>query len=461
MAPTGMCELPISELSNYTQRWVIRARVTSKAPLRSFSKGSNAGKVFHVHLLDTQGGEIRANFFNDAAEKHFEILKMGKCYTFARGSTRIANQQYSSLKHRYELVFDKAAEIEEVADDEQIQAFKLSVVSLREVQQRSLPCFVDLCGTITSASATVSFTSKDGKDLVKRNITIADDSATSLTISIWGERAKLEDSTFEGNPMVGLKGVTVKEWNGGRSGSLSEGGALVFEPKIPEADRVRQWWSQGGSTQSLTSLTVEGGAGGARRAVAKTSDLAGLRQLSEQVVDQPELCSVVCRLALVQLQKKGEVQPLCYTACQELKEGRSLPCNRRVDSSGFCASCNRAGKATPRFNLRCRFADFGDNAWLTTFHEAAEQVVGMTAQQAQSIEQGEGGREALDAAIAGTYFSRPLQLTVRAKLDTYNGEARTNVTCIDARPVPRGEHGRAMLREMRQRWLDASGPGAA
>merc|ERR1711972_238861 len=103
----------------------------------------------------------------------------------------------------------------------------------------------------------------------------------------------------------------------------------------------------------MGALSVEMAAGGgSRRTTARAVDLSAMRQLSEQVLDQPELCSVVCRLALVQLQKKDEVQPLYYTACQEFKEGKSLPCNRRVDSSGFCASCNRAGKAAPRFNLR-------------------------------------------------------------------------------------------------------------
>merc|ERR1719330_277290 len=109
-------------------------------------------------------------------------------------------------------------------------------------------------------------------------------------------------------------------------------------------------------------------------------DLAEVRSMAEQALQQPEVASVVCRLGLV--------QPQLYIACQELKEGRSLPCNRRVDSGGFCAACNRAGKTAARFNLLCRFADYGDNAWLTTFHEAAQAVVGITAEKAQEIEQG-------------------------------------------------------------------------
>mmetsp|Transcript_42543 Transcript_42543/g.131768 ORF Transcript_42543/g.131768 Transcript_42543/m.131768 type:complete len:456 (+) Transcript_42543:51-1418(+) len=449
MVATEQCCLPISELSAYTQRWTIRARVTSKSVLRTFSKGTSGGKVFHVHLLDVHGGEIRASFFNEAADKHFDALQRGKCYALSRGSVRVANQQFNACKHRYELSFDRAAEVQEVADDERIEAVKLALTDLRSVQSRALPCNVDLCGVITAAGPVVSFTSREGKDLVKREVTIADDSAMSIGVTLWGERAKQDDASFEGHPVVCLKSVTVKEWNGGRSGSLSESGALVTSPTAAEAQRVRQWWAQGGSSQALTPLSAAGG-GAARAASAKPMDLAEMRLASDQVLQQPELYSVVCRLALVQFSKKGETQPLFYEACQELREGKSLPCNRRVDSSGFCPSCNRAGKSAPRLNLRCRFADCGDVAWLTTFHEAAQQVIGLTAEQVQALERGEGGRETLEAAIMMRYFSQPLQVTLRAKLDTYNGEARTNVSCIDARPVPRGERGRAMLREVRE-----------
>nr|QDO16188.1 replication protein A 70 kDa DNA-binding subunit [Lingulodinium polyedra] len=451
MAPTGQCFIPISEISAYVQRWTIQARVTSKSVLRTFSKGAGNGKVFHVQLLDVHGGEIRASFFNEAADKLFETLQVGKCYSLSRGSVRIANRQFNPCNHRYEISFDKMAEVEQVADDGAIDAVKLNLTDIRSLQSRTLPCNVDLCGIVTASGPVVAFTSREGKELVKREITIADDTATSIGVTLWGERAKQEGSTLEGHPVVCLKGVVVKEWNGGRSGSLSESGALVLKPTVAEAQRVHQWWAQGGEAQTLTPLSVAGGGvGGARAANAKPMDLTELRSASEQVLHQPELFSVVCRLALVQFSKKGETQPLYYEACQELREGKSLPCNRRVDSSGFCPSCNRAGKSAPRLNLRCRFADCGDVAWLTTFHEAAQQVISLTAEQVQALERGEGGRETLEAAIMTRYFSQPLQVTLRAKLDTYNGEARTNVSCIDARPVPRGERGRAMLREVRE-----------
>ena len=436
---------PISELSSYQSGWTIRARVTAKSQMRTFGKDKQ-GKVFSVDLLDDKGGEIRASFFGLAADQFSERLQQGKCFTFSKGSLRVANRQYNTCNHRYEIVFEKDSTIEE-ADDAGIETLKFNFVNLKAVQAKPMPCTVDLCGVVTSFKAVLAFTSKDGKELVKREIVLADDSATSMSVTLWGERAQQKDSCFADNAVVCLKGVVVKEWQGGRSGSLLGGGALVLDGKFPEVDRVKQWWSQGGATQSLAALSQDGPILG-RAIQGKPGTLADVRRAAEGLVSEQETFSVVCRLALVQTKKQGETQPLLYMACQEPKEGNNLPCNKRVDESGFCAACNRAGKIAPRLNLRCRFADCSDNAWLTTFHDGAEKVLDMKAEDMHAMEKGEGGREALEAAIRSKYFNMPIQISVRAKQDSYNGEPRTNVTCTNARPVQHGEHGRALLKEI-------------
>jgi len=440
---------PISELSSYQAKWTICARVTNKSQMRTFSgRNGNAGKVFSVDLLDAAGGEIRASFFNVAAEQWGEKMQKGKCYTFSRGNIKVANRQYNNTSHRYELVFDAGAAVEEAADDSKIEAVKFSITNLRSVQSRALPCTVDVCGVVVSYQPPLSFTSSAGKELVKREVTIADETAMSLVVTLWGDRAKQNDSVFEGNPVVALKGVNIKEWMGGRAGSLLESGAFVCSPDIPEVQRTRSWWEQTGQSVTLTNLSQQTASGGGRAPTGKLMSLDEVRRASERVLDQPELFGATCRLALVQTTKQGETQPLFYMACQEPKDGRGLPCNRRVDESGFCATCSRAGKCAPRLNLRCRFSDFGDSLWLTTFHEPAQRILAMTGDEVKSTENGEGGREALESAVRNKYFSQPYQITVRAKLDMYNGEPRTNITCIDARPVPRGEHGRFLLKEI-------------
>jgi len=449
MASTDVVCLPISELSNYQTKWTIKARITNKAPLRTFKRGTGEGKVFHVDLLDAMGGEIRASFFNDAADKFFEMLAPNKVFTFSKGSIKIANKQYNSTNHRYELTFEKDAVVTEVAEDESIAAAIFHFVDIKTVQSKPLPCRVDLCGVVSAFKAPATIKTREGKEVMKRDITLADDTGTAIELTLWGATALLEDSKFEGNPTLAVKNVLVKEFNGGRSGSVLDSNAIIFSPAGPEADRIRQWWQKGGSNQAVTSISVGLGGGGARARNAQHCTFGAMRKLAEQVTEEPVHFNLVGRLALVQTTKQGEKQPLYYNACAEPRDN-GMSCNKRVDEGGFCASCGRAGKTAVRMNLRCRFADFSDSAWLTTFHEAAENVLGMKGEEVKVMEVDGAGREALEAQIKKRYFSDPLQLIVRGKLDTYMGEARPNVSCVDVRKVDRRQHGRVMLKEIQE-----------
>jgi len=446
--------LPISEISSYHTKWTIKARVTSKSQVRTFSSKGSAGKVFSVDLLDKEGGEIRASVFNGAADKYEPLLQIGKCYVFSRGNVKIANKQYNPCNHRYEIVFDEKSIIAGSSDDGEIKAFQFNFVDLRNLSNKTLPAKVDLCGVISSFKPCLTFTSKDGKELVKREVTLTDDTATSIDVTLWGDRAKTEDAKFDGKPLMAIKGVLVKEWNGGRGGSLLQDGALIFNPDGPEAQRVQKWWKEGGSTQSIAALTVSGGGGTGARKDLKEGTLGDMRQVVESVPEKVEHYNIVSRLSTIQTRKQGEIQPLTYMACTNPREGTSLLCNRRVnDESGFCQGCGRNGNPTARLNVRCKFVDFADSAWLTTFHEAAEKVVGMSAEQVRGMEAqsspGAGDDRKIDECLKSRYFmSQPFQITVRAKSDSYNGEVRTNISCVDARPVPRREHGRKLLGEI-------------
>jgi len=302
---------------------------------------------------------------------------------------------------------------------------------------------------VTQFKPIQTVTAKDGRELTKRDITIADDTATSMEVTLWGDKAKSPDSVFDGSPVVGLKAIFLKEWNGGRSGNSIESTVVVFKPEAPEAKRIQQWWSEGGAGQKLTSLRGEGGLGGSMRN-STYGTVGEMRVRAEHVGEQMEHYSFTGRLAVVQTRKQGEQVPLHYIACMEPKEGRGLPCNRRVDSSGFCAACNRAGKTQVKLNARCRFTDFDDSCWLTTFHEAAVSVLGMSGEELGSIDSGAEGREGLEKVLRARYFAEPLEITVRAKLDMYQGEPRANVTCVGAIPVDRPVRGRKLLAEIKE-----------
>ena len=78
-------------------------------------------------------------------------------------------------------------------------------------------------------------------------------------------------------------------------------------------------------------------------------------------------------------------------------------------------------------------------------------MLGMTGEQVQALENADDDREALEAAISTKYFSRPVQVTLCAKLESYNGESRSNITCVEAKELSCGEYGRALVKEISER----------
>jgi replication factor A1 len=46
--------------------------------MKNWDNGKTKGCLFSIDLLDTQGGEIRATFFNDAANQFFHIVETDK-----------------------------------------------------------------------------------------------------------------------------------------------------------------------------------------------------------------------------------------------------------------------------------------------------------------------------------------------------------------------------------------------
>jgi hypothetical protein len=55
---------PIKTLNLFSKDWCIYARVTKKHPLRVTHKG---GHILKTEIMDSEGSQIEAMFFNDSA----------------------------------------------------------------------------------------------------------------------------------------------------------------------------------------------------------------------------------------------------------------------------------------------------------------------------------------------------------------------------------------------------------
>ena len=57
------------------ERWSIKARVTNKSTIRTYSNAKGDGKLFNVEFIDSTG-QIRASGFNVQLDKFYDMLNI-------------------------------------------------------------------------------------------------------------------------------------------------------------------------------------------------------------------------------------------------------------------------------------------------------------------------------------------------------------------------------------------------
>ena len=141
---------PIKSLNAFLFDWKVKARVTKKHGLKVWKNAKSEGHVLNIELIDNQGTQILATFYNDVAVKYDEMLQENKVYLMSNGSVKIANKKYTSIKNDHCVVFDKNSEIEEVNDDNQISQQGFCFVTIDEINDFEQSRTVDTIGIITN-----------------------------------------------------------------------------------------------------------------------------------------------------------------------------------------------------------------------------------------------------------------------------------------------------------------------
>jgi replication factor A1 len=418
---------PISSLNPYRNRWTIKARVTAKGDMRTWTNAKGEGKLFSVDLLDNQGGQIRATMFNDVADKFYPIFQADKVYVISKGTLKLANKRYNRLPNEYEITLNNDAEVTYYGEDNSIELQKFDFCSIERLQRTDPDQFIDLVGVATQISPMYNLVSKStGRDLKKRTLTVVDSSMLSVDITLWGELAeKYNESMFENQPVIAAKALRVSDF-GGRSLNTGFTSLILINPEIKQAQEMRQWYETKGRSGTVTSIS-ESRSGGSGAAPRKT--FAAIKDENLGFKEKPDYFSVRGTITFFQ---HDPAKPPWYNACPAPK------CNKKVifdDGSNTwnCEKCQQSyPNCDPRYILRLLACDATGSEWLTAFNDAAEPLIGRKAAEMNDIK--EADRSQYEQQFQSANF-RQYIFKIRAKAETVQDATQVKCHILAAEPI--------------------------
>jgi replication factor A1 len=460
----------ISNLNMYNNRWTIRARVTSKSDVKTWSNAKGEGTLFGIELLDAGGTDIRATFFREAVDKFYPLLAVGKVYRLSGGKLKVANMQWNTCKSQYEITFDQNAEIHLDDDAGDIRSQSYSFVKLAQLESIPEKQVVDVVGVVKTVGDVVSLVSKKtGQELLKCDVGLADDSGVEVTVTLWGEKARKLAGELAGAlqhqhqpPVVAFRRARVSDYGGK---TLSAGDGVDVDPAVPEAGALRGWWQTAGGAggAALRSLSSAGSGGGGR--MDSLADRKTVGSIKEEGLGHGGSSGMMTGdgshqskadwltfKGTVMFIKKDREGGSWYTACPNAGE----PCKNRfkvtqtTDMQYYCEKCQQTyDRCVRRWIFSASVEDDTASTWVNVFNEQAEQLLGGATADDVYSRTYEGGQ---DQDGYDSYFARACftdwVFRCRVSNELVNDEMRVKTTVQTMVPVDYAKECRDLLAEI-------------
>jgi replication factor A1 len=427
---------PIAQLNMYQNRWTIKARVTSKSDVRTWSNAKGEGSLFSVELLDSSGTDIRGTFFKEAVDKFHSMLQVNHVYTFSGGRLKVANMQWNTCKSQFEITFDQNSEIHLDNDTGEIQQQIYEFVKINAIENVDANKNIDVLAVVKHVGEPASLISKkSGKELQKCELTLVDDSGVEITLTVWGEQAMQAPHHFANTPVVAFRRARVSDYGGK---SLSASDSVAVNPDVPEAHQLRQWWTAGGETSAVRSLSTSAGGGGKMDRLADRKQIIDIKNegLGYKDPEKPDWLSFKGTFSFIKKDKEGGAW---YTACANSGE----PCKNRfkveqlVDGNWQCQKCNCTyPNCVRRWIFSATVCDDTSTTWVSLFNEQAETLFGgVTADEVYNTTMG----DVMDQDAYDSYFAKANHtewiFKCKVKQEMVNDESRVKTSVVAMHPV--------------------------
>lgn len=414
---------PIETISPYQNNWTIKARVSYKGDLRTWSNSKGEGKVFGFNLLD-ESDEIKASAFNETAERAHKLLEEGKVYYISKARVAAARKKFNTLSHPYELTFDKDTEITECFDESDVPKLNFNFVKLDQVQNLEANAIIDVLGALKTVFPPFQITAKStGKVFDRRNILVVDETGFGIELGLWNNTAT--DFNIEEGTVVAVKGCKVSDYDG-RTLSLTQAGSIIPNPGTPESFKLKGWYDNIGIHELFKSLKIDNAGSGGDKISQRISINQALEEHSGST-EKPDYFSIKANVTFC------KPENFAYPACPNLVQNADATrpaqvCNKKLvfqdnDGTWRCERCAKTyEEPTWRYVLSCSVTDSTGHMWVTLFNDQAEKLLGIDA--TELVKKKEQKSEVANQIMNNTLF-KEFSLRVKAKQETYNDELKT------------------------------------
>ncbi|XP_050301275.1 replication protein A 70 kDa DNA-binding subunit [Anthonomus grandis grandis] len=430
---------PISSLSPYHNKWIIKARVTSKSDIRKWENAKGSGQLFSFDLID-ESGEIRCTAFREMVDKFFPMIEVDKVYYISKCQLKPANKQYSSLKNDYEMSVTSETVIEECLDDpmEKLQT-RYEFVPISQIANIEKDQTIDVIGVAKHTSELQTFQAKTtGRELKKRDVQLIDQSNTVVSLTLWGTQAENFDGS--GNPVIALKSARVGEFGGGKQISTISSTVMKINPEIKECYQLKGWYESVGANVNVNDISLRTGGPG---------NFQTPWMCFKEVVDQQVGMHDNTRGEFYQV--KGTILLLRTENCL-YKACPSESCNKKVvdqnDGTFHCEKCQKSYEGF-KYRLLCSMnvGDWSGNQWVSMFSDEAAKVIGTTADEAGELFDNDKHR--FTELMESTHFKEFI-FKCRAKMENYNDESRLKTVAVRVDPINYEEYNNHLINNIKQ-----------
>lgn len=439
-APKDQSVFPIEGLSPYQNNWKIKARVTQKSDIRTWSNQRGEGKLFSVVLMD-ESGEIKGTAFNASVDELYDKFQEGKVYYISKARVNLAKKKFSTLSNDYELNFDRGTEVEECLEATGVPTVKYNFTPLSNLEEVAAGSICDVIGIVKEVGSLSEINTKMNKSLTKRELTLVDRSNFSVRLTLWGKQA--EQFAVEQAPVIAFKGVKVGDF-GGRSLSMVSSSTMSINPDLDEAFVIRGWYDATGAEQSFQSHTHSAPSAGGSFSSFNRAEIRNLREVKESQLGTSDKADFFSTQATIMHIKSDNIS---YPACP------TPNCNKKVvevHDGWRCEKCDRSfEKPQHRYIMSMAVADWSGQVWLQGFNDVGEAVFGMTADQLVEIKE---SNDSQYNAVMHKATSSTFNFVCRAKQDTYNDQTRVRYGISKIQPLDYKEETKFLVDLLHSTW---------